>query len=111
MRLHLCTTCRRTDLRPVECASVRELVRSAKLWSTRSGQSLRIEEVNCLSGCAVGLTAMIEDDDASVRLYNIKDGAVLTQVLDASQALLRGEPAGEVQQLVLSRTDWSEWRD
>jgi hypothetical protein len=54
---------------------------------------------------------MIEDDDAAVRLYNVKDGAVLTQVLDASEALLRGQPAGEVQPLVLSRTDWTEWRD
>jgi predicted metal-binding protein len=111
MRLHLCTTCRRTDLRRVECVPVRELVKVAKGWAAQTGQELEIEEVNCLSGCAVGLTAMIEDDDASVRLYNVKDGAVLTQVLDASEALLRGQPAGDVQPLVLSRTDWTEWRD
>ncbi len=111
MRLQICTTCRKTNLNPPAWAPVTELVGAARQWAKQAKQPLEIEEVNCLSGCAVGLTALIEDDDAAVRLHSIADAATLKQVLLASEALLRGQPAGKADALVLSRTDWSEWRD
>lgn len=111
MRLQICTTCRKTTVGTPAWAPVRELVGAAKQWAKMAKQDLEIEEVNCLSGCAVGLAAMIEDADAAVRLHSIVDTATLKQVLQASEALLRGQPAGQADALVLSRTDWAEWRD
>lgn len=111
MRLQICTTCRKTNLSPAPWAPVRELVGAAQQWAKQAKQDLQVEEVNCLSGCAVGLTALLEDDDAAVRLHSIVDAATLKQVLQTSEALLRGQPAGSADALILSRTDWSEWRD
>ena len=111
MRLQICTTCRKSSAANPPWSAVRELVGVAKRWAKQAKQDLQIEEVNCLSGCAVGLAALIEDDDAAVRLHSIADAATLKQVLQRSDDLLRGQPAGPADALILSRTDWSEWRD
>lgn len=83
----------------------------ARKWAEAEGRTLQTEEVSCLSGCAVGLTLLIENDDATVRLHGIADEAQLLEVLGEADGLLRGEPSPAMRPRVLSRTDWSQWRD
>jgi predicted metal-binding protein len=83
----------------------------ARKWAESQGRALQCEEVSCLSGCAVGLTLLIEHDDASVRLHGIASETELLQVLGEADAVLAGQPSAAVQAHVLSRTDWSQWRD
>ncbi len=109
--LQICETCRKYPARGVKGEPVKQLIAAAKGWAQERGRQVAISEVSCLSGCAVGYTAMIETPDASVRLHSICGAAELVTVLNDADGLLAGKPKPEAKRHQLSRTDWSMWRD
>jgi predicted metal-binding protein len=109
--LQLCETCRKHPARGGHCDSPKQLVAAAQQWAKARGRTVNISLVSCLSGCAVGHTAMIENSDASVRLHSLPHSADLIAILNDADGLLAGTPTPSTKRHQLSRTDWAMWRD
>lgn len=110
--LHLCTTCRKGAL-PSGVASVSELAAAARRWGREravagAGISVTIARTACLSGCDVGLMAMVETPAGMVRLCRIASGAQIAGALAAREALIEGRPVVALVGHVLSRVAWDE---
>jgi predicted metal-binding protein len=108
--LQLCGTCRRKGKGAQPCTPLHPMMAAANAWAKRHGRELVVSPVSCLSGCAIGATAMVETADASVRLHSVATPEVLNLVLDQLDSLLAGTAEPPVRDLVLSRTDWTLWR-
>jgi hypothetical protein len=108
--LQLCGTCRKAGKGAQPCTPLRPMMAAAHAWAARTGRELVVSPVACLSGCAIGATAMVETADASVRLHSVATPEVLNLVLDHVDAVLAGTAGPPVRALMLSRTDWTLWR-
>lgn len=109
--LHVCATCRDPAKGAPPCDRAQQLLAAGKLWGKQQGRTVKLVRATCLSGCAVGLMAMIESEDGMVRLHNVQTTAQWRALLAQADALLAGTATAEATQSVLSRTDWSMWQD
>lgn len=108
--LHLCTACRKPQHKAnigQSFDSVGSLETAARKAAREAGVELTVVRTPCLSGCATGLTAMIDTPAGMVRLQRMVNAAEAALAIVHADRLVDGEPVQGLK--VLSRVKWSEW--
>jgi predicted metal-binding protein len=108
--LHLCTACRKPGHKAntgQTFDSVGHLAIAAGEAARDAGVDLTVVRTPCLSGCATGLTAMIDIPAGMVRLQGMKTAEQAALAIANAERLVDGEPVEGL--TVLSRVKWSEW--
>jgi predicted metal-binding protein len=106
--LHVCNGCRK---RRAGIATTALLTKSARQSALLAGIQLTVTRSACLAGCHTGLTAMLETEDAVVRLQGVATAADVDQIVRHSADLLHARANAAVDGFLLSRTVWSQLED